>query len=466
MTAPRANSPAARDIASVLHPYTDLKLHLDVGPVVVTQGRGVRVWDDAGRDYIEGLAGLWSASLGFDNERLAGAAYDQLRKLPFYHGFNAKSHEPMIELSEMLLARAPVPMSRVFLANSGSEANDTAIKMVWYYNNAVGRPAKKKIIGRARGYHGITLAAASLTGLANNHRSFDLPLPGFVHTLAPHYYHGAMPGESEEAFATRCAEELEKLILSEGPDTVAAMWAEPILGAGGVILPPPTYFEKIQAVLARHDIFLVADEVICGFCRTGHYWGSQTFDLRPDILTCAKALSASYLPISAVMVSDRIFQGLVKESHEIGTFGHGFTYSGHPVPAAVAVETLKLYDELRILDHVREVGPHMQAELRRRFADHSLVGEVRGLGLIGAVELVADKARHTNFDPALKIGGRLARLAEEHGIITRALMGDSLAFCPPLIITEAEIDEMLDRFGRALDQLADELSREQIATVS
>jgi 4-aminobutyrate--pyruvate transaminase len=465
MNPPRANSAAARDIANVLHPYTDLNLHLDVGPVVMTHGRGVRVWDDAGRDYIEGLAGLWCASLGFDNERLARAGYEQLRKLPFYHGFNAKSHEPMIELSEMLLARAPVPMSKVFLANSGSEANDTAIKMVWYYNNAVGRPAKKKIIGRARGYHGITLAAASLTGLANNHRSFDVPLPGFVHTLAPHHYHAALPGESEEVFATRCAEELEKLILAEGPDTVAAMWAEPILGAGGVVVPPPTYYEKIQAVLARYDVLFVADEVICGFCRTGNYWGSQTFDMRPDILTCAKALSASYLPISAVMVSDRIFQGLAKESHEIGTFGHGFTYSGHPVAAAVAVETLKIYEELHILEHVREVGPHMQAELRHRFTDHPLVGEVRGVGLIGAVELVADKAEHANFEPARKIGGRLARLAEQHGVITRAMMGDTLAFCPPLIITEAEIDEMFDRFGRALDQLTEELSSEQIATV-
>ncbi|MBV8526401.1 MAG: aspartate aminotransferase family protein [Acetobacteraceae bacterium] len=456
----RPNSPEARDIASVLHPYTDLQQHLEAGPLVVTHGKGVRVWDDAGRDYIESLAGLWCASLGFDNERLVQAAARQMRKLPFYHGFAAKSHEPMIELAEMLLERAPVPMSKVFFANSGSEANDTAIKMVWYYNNAIGRPHKKKLIGRAKGYHGITLASASLTGLAYYHRNFDVPLPGFLHVSAPHYYHGGRPGESEEQYATRCAEELEALILAEGPDTVAAMWAEPIMGAGGVLVPPKTYFEKIQPVLRKYEVLLVADEVICGFCRTGNYWGSQTFGLQPDIVTCAKALSASYLPISAVLVNEEVFRGLARGSHEVGTFGHGYTYSGHPVAAAVAVETLKIYDEERILDHVREVGPHMQAELRRRFESHPLVGEVRGIGLIGAVEVVADKQNHTNFDPALKIGVRLAKLAEKHGLIPRNLINDTLAFSPPLIITTSEIDEMFDRFEAGLDELAGELQQQ------
>ncbi|MBV8914276.1 MAG: aminotransferase class III-fold pyridoxal phosphate-dependent enzyme, partial [Acetobacteraceae bacterium] len=301
MSPPRANSAAARDIAHVLHPYTDLKAHQEQGPMIITRGEGVRVYDDAGKDYIESIAGLWCASLGFSNERLAKAAYEQMRKLPFYHAFTAKSHEPMIDLSEKLLSVAPVPMSKAFFANSGSEANDQAIKMVWYYNNALGRTAKKKIVGRIKGYHGITIGAGSITGLPNNHRSFDIPLPGFIHTMTPHYYHGAQEGESEEAFATRCAEELEKLILAEGPDTVAAMFAEPVMGAGGVIVPPRTYFEKIQAVLRKYDVLLVADEVICGFGRTGNYWGSQTFGLEPDLLTCAKALSSSYLPISAVM---------------------------------------------------------------------------------------------------------------------------------------------------------------------
>ncbi|HEX2942264.1 MAG TPA: aspartate aminotransferase family protein [Rhodopila sp.] len=460
-----ANSAAARDIANVLHPYTDLEAHQQVGPVVISRGKGVRVWDEAGKEYIESVAGLWCAALGFDNERLVQAAANQMRKLPFYHAFTAKSHEPMIDLAEMLVQRAPVPVSKVFFANSGSEANDSAIKMVWYLNNALGRPRKKKIISRYKAYHGITLASASLTGLATNHRSFDVPLPGFIHTMTPHHYHNAQPGESEEDFATRCAEELEQLILAEGPDTVAAMWAEPVMGAGGVIVPPRGYFPKIQAVLRKYDILLVADEVICGFWRTGNYWGSQTFNMQPDILVCAKALSASYMPISAVMVNDFVFQALAKESHSIGTFGHGFTYSGHPVPAAVAIETLKIYDELNIGAHVGQVGPHMQAELRRRFADHPLVGEVRGIGLIAAVELVADKATHTNFDPKAKVGGRMTKLCEEHGVIGRSVMNDVLCFSPPLVISKEEIDEMLTRIGKALDDLTVQLRREQIAVV-
>ena len=460
-----ANSNAARDIASVLHPYTDLVTHQEIGPVVITRGKGVRVWDDAGKDYIESVAGLWCASLGFDNERLVQAAAAQMRKLPFYHGFTAKSHEPCIELAEMLLARAPVPMSKVFFANSGSEANDTAIKMIWYMNNALDRPRKKKIIGRIKGYHGITLAAASLTGLPANHRSFDVPLPGFVHTMTPHHYNGAQPGESEDAFAARCAEALEQLILAEGPDTVAAMFAEPVMGAGGVIVPPRGYFQKIQAVCRKYDVLFVADEVICGFWRTGSYWGSQTLGIEPDILVCAKALSSAYLPISAVMVNERVFQALASESHKIGTFGHGFTYSGHPVPAAVAIETLKIYDETEIGAHVGVVGAHMQRELRRRFADHPLVGEVRGIGLIAAIELMEDKAAHRKFDLAAKVGARWTKLIEAEGVIARAVPGEVLCFSPPLIITTAEIDEMLDRVERALSELTAQLRREKIAPI-
>ncbi len=460
-----ANSAAARDIANVLHPYTDLKTHQEVGPVVISRGKGVRVWDDAGKEYIESVAGLWCASLGFDNERLVQAAVTQMRKLPFYHAFTAKSHEPAIDLAEMLIERAPVPMSKVFFANSGSEANDSAIKMIWYMNNALGRPKKKKIIGRIKGYHGITIGSASLTGLPANHRSFDVPLPGFVHTMTPHFYHAGLPGESEDDFATRCADELEKLILAEGPDTVAAMWAEPIMGAGGVIVPPKGYFPKIQAVLRKYDVLLVVDEVICGFWRTGNYWGSQTLDIQPDILTCAKALSASYLPISACLVNDRVFQALAKESNEIGTFGHGFTYSGHPVPAAVAIETLKIYDETDMGGHIATVGPHLQSELRRLFTDHPLVGEVRGTGLIAAMELVADKATRTNFDPKAKVGPRLTKILEENGVIGRASINDTLCFSPPLIISREEIDELLTRVGKSLDELTVQLRREQIAVV-
>ncbi len=464
MTPPAlANSPAARDIANVLHPYTDLKTHQEAGPMVIARGEGVRVWDDSGREYIEGVAGLWCAALGFSNERLAKTAYEQMMRLPFYHSFTAKSHEPLIDLSEMLIARAPVPMSKVFFANSGSEANDTAIKMAWYYNNALGRHSKKKMIGRIKGYHGITLAAASLTGLPYNHRSFDLPLPGFMHTMTPHYYHAAEEGESEEAFATRCAEALDRMIEAEGPDTVAAMIAEPVMGAGGVIVPPATYFEKIQAVLRRHDVLLIADEVICGFGRTGNYWGSQTFGLKPDILTCAKALSSSFLPISAVMVNERVFEALAAESHEIGTFGHGYTYSGHPVPAAVAIETLKIYDEIGIVEQARVNGAYLQRELHRLFDGHELVGEIRGVGMIAAMELVADRKTRRNFDPAQKIGVRLAKLCEQHGVILRGLPNDALAFSPPLIMTTDEIDQMLAGAGRALDELTVQVRRENLA---
>jgi 4-aminobutyrate--pyruvate transaminase len=464
--AARANSDSARDIASVLHPYTDARAHEQNGPLIITRGEGVRVWDETGKPYIDTVAGLWCASLGFSNERLVEAATRQMRTLPFYHSFTAKSHTPMIELAEMLLERAPVPMSKAFFANSGSEANDTAVKMVWFFNNALGRTAKKKVIGRIKGYHGITVASGSLTGLPYNHKSFDIPLPGFIHTITPHFYHGALPGETEEAFADRCAAELEALILREGPDTVAAMWAEPIMGAGGVILPPRTYFPKIQAVLRKYDVLMVADEVICGFWRTGRYWGSQTLDIKPDILVCAKALSSAYLPISAVLINDRLYQAIADESHALGTFGHGFTYSGHPVPAAVAVETLRIYDEIDIGSHVGEVGAYFQSELRQRFADHPMVGEVRGVGLIAAMELVEDKATHRNFDPKRKIGLRLQKLIETHGIIGRSSANDSLVFSPPLIITRDEIDLVLDGFAAALDDLSVEMRREALAVVA
>ncbi len=469
MTPPR-NSTAARDIASVLHPFTDAKAHQVNGPVVISRGKGVRVFDDQGKEYIESVAGLWCASLGFDNERLVQAAATQMRKLPFYHAFAGKSHDPMVDLAEMLLERAPLssnglPMSKAFFANSGSEANDSAIKMIWYMNNAMGRPAKKKIIARLKGYHGITLAAACLTGLPANHKLFDLPLPGFHHVSTPHHYHNALPGETEEAFATRLAQEIDDLIVKEGPETVAAFWAEPVMGAGGVIVPPATYFEKVQAVLKKHDVLFVADEVICGFHRTGNPWGSQTMGIQPDILVCAKALSASFLPISAVIINEAVYQGIVEGSSSVGTFGHGFTYSGHPVPAAVAIETLKIYDEINIGGHVAEVGPHLQQQLRARFANHPLVGEIRGVGLIAGLEMVADKASHTNFDPAQKVGPRMMKLGEQHGVILRAMTNDVLGFSPPLIITKAEVDEMLDRVSRALDELTVQLRRESIAAV-
>ena len=437
------------DVQSQVHPYTHLALHESAGPMVITRGQGVYVYDNEGKRYLEGLAGLFCASLGFSNSRLADAADRQMRELPFYHSFGHKANAPAILLAEKLLAMAPVPMSKVFFANSGSEANDTAIKLVWYYNNALGRPAKKKIIARTRGYHGVTIASASLTGLPNNHRDFDLPIDRILHTDCPHYWRHGLPGETEEDFATRCADSLEQLILREGPDTIGAFFAEPIMVSGGVIVPPKTYFAKIQAVLRKYDILLVADEVICGFARTGDMFGSQTFEMQPDMITCAKQLSAGYLPISALMVNEAIYQAMLSESRKIGTFGHGFTYSGHPVAAAVALETLKIYEEEQILEHVRSVIPHFQKRLHD-LSGHPLVGEARGHGLLGAVELVADRETKAPFAPELGIAARAGTAALSHGIITRAL-GDTVNMCPPLIITRQEIDLLFDGIEGALD---------------
>ncbi|HYM30804.1 MAG TPA: aspartate aminotransferase family protein [Candidatus Cybelea sp.] len=443
------NSPRARDIANVLHPYTNLAVHETSGPLIIERGKGIYVFDDSGKEYIEGLAGLWCTSLGFAEEELIQAAVQQMRKLPYYHIFGHKASMPSIELAERLKAIAPAPFSKTLFVNSGSEANDTQVKLIWYYNNAIGRPKKKKIIGRIRGYHGVTLMSASLTGLPNNHRDFDLPLPGVLHTDCPHHYHFAEPGETEEQFATRLADNLEKMIVKEGPETVAAFIAEPVMGAGGVIVPPRTYFEKVQAVLKKYDVLLVADEVICGFGRTGNMWGCETYGMKPDTLSCAKQLSSAYLPIAAVMVSEPIYRAMVDESRKIGVFAHGFTYGGHPVPAAVALKTLELYEKRDMLGHVRKVMPHFQARLKR-LGDHPLVGEARGVGLIGGVELVADKKAKRNFAPARGVGGYFSTRAHEHGLIARAMVNDTVGICPPLIITESEIDELFDRFEKAL----------------
>lgn len=438
---------AAQDIAAHLHPFTNLATHPQVGPLVITRGDGIFVEDDQGRRYLEAMSGLWCASLGFSNARLAKAGSDALHGLPYYHTFNGRSNPAAIALADKLLALAPVPMSKVFFANSGSEANDSAVKLVWYYYNAIGKPAKKKIIARKNAYHGVTVAAASLSGLVTNHRDFDLPIDRILHVDCPHHYRFAEAGESEEDFATRLADALDRRIVEEGPDTVGAFIAEPVMGAGGVLVPPATYFVKIQQVLAKHDVLLIADEVICGFGRTGEMFGSTTFGLKPDILTAAKALSSGYVPISAVMVSEKVHAAVAVNSGKIGTFGHGFTYSGHPVSSAIALETLKVYEDENILAHVKAIAPQFQQGLRA-YASRKYVGEVRGVGLIGAIELAADPAKKTPFDPAQKAGYKLAELALEQGLIVRA-MGDAIAFCPPLISTAEEIADMFARFERA-----------------
>ena len=447
---PMPNSAAARDVAYYVHPQTSLRRHSESGPVIIDRGEGAVVYDDAGKRYIETVAGLWCASLGFSEKRLAEAAYRQMLELPFYHSFGGKVPAISTELAERLIGIAPAGLGRVLFANSGSEANDTAIKLAWYVNNALGRPRKKKIIARQRAYHGVTIASASLTGLAFAHTDFDLPIARILHTEAPWHYRGAHAGESEEAFAERLADKLEEMILQEDPDTVAAFFAEPVMGAGGVIVPPATYFERIQPILRKYEVLFVADEVICGFGRTGNMFGTQTFDLKPDIITVAKALSAGYVPISANLVSNALYDILLKQSDKLGIFGHGYTYSSHPVPAAVALETLKIYEERNILTHVRRVAPRMQAGVRSR-NDHPLIGDARGVGLIGAVEIVRNKATKESFDPKAGVAAFLVRRAQHHGVILRNMPGDIVAFCPPLIVSESEIDEMFAGFAKALD---------------
>jgi 4-aminobutyrate---pyruvate transaminase len=328
-------------------------------------------------------------------------------------------------------------------------------------NNALGRPKKKKIISRLKGYHGVTVAAASLTGLPNNHIDFDLPIAGILHTSCPHHYRFALPGETEEDFATRLADELEQMIEKEGPDTVAAFIAEPVMGAGGVVVPPKTYFEKIMAVCAKHDVYMISDEVICGFGRLGTPFGCQAVKYRPHGISIAKALSSAYQPIAGVMVPEVMYQALVTESQKIGTFGHGYTYSGHPVAAAVAVKTLEIYQRDRIFEQTAAKSPQFQRRLHA-LADHPLVGETRGLGLVGGVELVADKRSKQSFDPKKFVAARCVRFAEEMGLIIRFLAGDSLSICPPLIISAQEIDQMFDIIGRALDKTLDWAKREQL----
>ena len=444
------NSAAARDIAYYLHPYTNIKAHEESGPLIINSGKGVFVYDDQGKEYIEGMAGLWCTSLGYGEERLAKAAYDQLLKMSYTQGFTHRSNETAIDLAEKLISIAPKGMSKVFFTNSGSEANDTQIKIVWYYNNAIGRPNKKKIIGRKRAYHGITLAASSLTGVEYAQKGFDVPLERFLHVSSAHYWRDGEDGESEEEYTDRLAEELNQLIISEGADTVAAFIAEPVMGAGGAIPPPKSYFPKIQTVLKNHDVLFIADEVITGFCRTGNMFATETYNLDPDLISVAKALSSAYLPIGAVMMKDEIYQGLRSGGDKFGMWNTGYTYSGHPASAAVALETLKIYEEREILDHVRSVMPKFRERLMS-FAEHPLVGDVRNVGLIGGIELSPDKKNKGVFDPNEKVAPYFVSRAHEYGLILRAAPSDVIAFCQPLTISEKEINLVMDRAEKALD---------------
>jgi 4-aminobutyrate--pyruvate transaminase len=438
-----------RDLAALLHPATNLAIHQERGPLLIERGKGIYVYDSEGKEYIEGLAGLWCTALGYGVEELAEVAAEQMRKLAFGHLFGSKSHEPAIALAERLKRMVPIDDARVFFGSSGSEANDSQVKLTWYYNNAIGRPRKKKIISRRRAYHGVTVAAGSLTGLPANHRDFDLPIPNIVFADCPHHYREALPGESEEEFSSRLAANLEQLIVDEGPDSVAAFIAEPVMGAGGVLVPPRGYFDKIQPILKKHDVLFIDDEVICGFGRTGNAFGAQTFGIQPDTMSLAKALSSAYLPISAVVIPEFMYEPMVESSRRIGVFGHGFTYSGHPVCAAVAVRALELYEERQVFAHAARVAPYFQARLRA-LGDHALVGEARGVGLIGGCELVADRASRRAFATPGRVGAYAFDRCHQEGLIIRNV-GDTIALCPPLVIAEAEIGELFDRLERALD---------------
>ena len=457
----------ARDVANVLHGYTNLRRHEERGPTVIVRGEGVYVYDARGRRYLDGLAALWNAALGFGEERLAEAAARQMRTLGCYHNFSHMHHEPGVELAEKLIEVMPVPMSKVFFTCSGSEANDTQVKLAWYLNNALDRPDKKRIIARESSYHGVTIAAASLSGLTNLHRNFDVPIDRVLHTSFASHFHGAEAGEDEEAYASRLADELEELIVDTGPETVAAFIAEPVVGGGGLFVPPRTYFEKIQAVLAKYDVLFIADEVICGFGRTGNWFGCETVDARPDSMSIAKNLTAGHAPLAATVISEPMYEALRIGSDRMGAFSHGFTFGGHPVSCAVALEAIAIYEERDVVGHVRRVGPRLMRGLREKFGDHPLVGDIRGVGLLVGMELVADRASRRWFDPSDRVGLHLAECALEHGLIVRCVAGtDIVTIAPPLIISEQEIDELVDILGRAMVETEAMVAHRKLARIA
>jgi 4-aminobutyrate--pyruvate transaminase len=450
-----------RDMRTLLHGFANLKLLDETGPLIFERGQGVYVYDGKGKDYIEAMSGLWCTALGWGENELAETAAEQMRKLSYGHVFGGKSHEPGIALGEKLKELAPFPVGKVFFGCSGSEANDTQIKFAWYAANARGVPQKKKIIARLKAYHGVTIAAGSLTGLSSAHASFDLPLDFARHTDCPHYYRGAEPGESEVAYSARLGASLDALIQREGPDTVAAMMIEPVMGAGGAIIPPDGYFDAIIRVLDRYAIPLIDDEIITGFGRTGAWFGCAKYGFEPDSVSIAKALSSAYMPISAVLLSPELTEIIDAESHRLGTLGHGFTYGGHPVAAAVALKTIEIYQTRDVVGHVRHVEPVFLARLAR-LESHPLVGEAKGVGLIAGVELVADKSRKQSFDPAKGVAQKLSSFAESEGLIIRPLPSDRIAICPPLIISEAEIGALFDRLERALAKTLDWAKAEKL----
>lgn len=443
----------------LFHPMTNLAAHAENGPhMTIVKGQGATVTDRTGRDYLDAMAGLWCVNVGYSHPEMAEALREQALKLPYFHAFSSMGTDLPARLSERLINMAPVPMSKVFYGNSGSDANDTQAKLVWYYNNVLGRPQKKKIIARRRGYHGVTVLSGGLTGLTNLHDGFDLPLPMIRHIRPPHRLWEREPGQTDDEFATTLAIELDRFIVNEGPETVAALIAEPVMAAGGVIVPPDTYFPKIQEVLDKYDVLLIADEVVNGFGRLGVSFGSVSTNMKPDLMTVAKGITSAYVPLSAVLVNDKVWQVLLDGSAKYGSFGHGYTYSAHPLAAAAAMTNLDIIEREGLIDRVAENGKLLHELLHNAFADHPNVGEIRGRGLMAAVEFVESREPLRPFAQQGAFAGAVTRSALENGVITRALpAADTVSFSPPFVTTPDELERMVAGVRAGLDHAVEEL---------
>jgi len=448
------------DRQTLIHPFTHLADHdAGVSPSrVIKKGSGIRIYDTQGKELIDAFSGLYCVNIGYGNEAVAEAIAKQAKELAYYHSYAGHGNEPAINLSKEILDWYGEGMARVFYGMSGSDANETQAKIVWYYNNVLGRPKKKKIISRLRGYHGATVISGSMTGLPFYHTAFDMPVGPILHTTNPHHYFEAKGDMSEEDFSKQCAHDLEQMILREGEDTVAAFIGEPVLGTGGIIPPPKNYWQEIQAVLKKYDILLIADEVVCGFGRLGTNFGSHLYGMKPDLITIAKGLTSAYLPLSGVVVGDKVWDVLKKGSDKFGPFSHGYTYTAHPLCAAAGVANLKVLKELNLVDNAKNTGDYLNSQLKTMFSDHPLVGEVRGQGLLSAIEFVENKASKARFDPSKKVGAQISAACLEQGIIARAMPhGDILGFAPPLITTVADVDVIVEKTKLAIDKVTAKL---------
>ncbi|MBA1275672.1 aspartate aminotransferase family protein [Stutzerimonas azotifigens] len=448
-----------QDRAHFMHPSTHAHDHASgaLPGKIITGASGVHIRDHQGREYLDAFAGLYCVNVGYGRDEIAEAIYKQAKELAYYHTYVGHSSEAIIELSTRVIGWAPQGMKKVYYGMSGSDANETQIKLVRYYNNVLGRPQKKKIISRQRGYHGSGIMTGSLTGLASFHQHFDLPAPDIKHAACPHFYK-APTGMDEAAFVRHCVEDLERLIQAEGPDTVAAFIGEPVMGTGGIIVPPAGYWEAIQAVLAKYDILLIADEVVCAFGRLGDRMGSQRYGMRPDLITTAKGLTSAYAPLSAVIVGEKVWDVIDSASARDGAMGHGWTYSGHPICAAAALANLDILERENLTANAAEVGAYLNGQLRQAFEGHPLVGEVRGDGMLAAIEFMADREARTPFDPALKVGPKVSAACLERGMIARAMPhGDILGFAPPLVLSKAQADEIVGIAKAAVDAVASEV---------